>query len=107
VSKYGNEKVRVDGLKFQSVREAKHYVALKAMERTGMIASLQMQVPYVLVPSVILNGRKKPDLKYYADFFYVDKEGIHVVDVKGAKTAVYRIKKHLMKYQYNIEIEEI
>ena len=55
-----------------------------------------MQVPFVLAPAVVLDGRKKTELRYIADFVY-EKDGKTVIeDVKGKVTAEYRIKRHLM-----------
>lgn len=77
------------------------------LEQTGIIANLREQVVFVLAPSVIINGRKKPTLRYYADFVY-DKDGETVVeDVKGHLTDVYIIKRHLMKSVWDIDIKEV
>jgi len=44
---------------------------------------------------------------YVADFRYKNKEGKEVVeDVKGFKTAIYRLKKKLVKAYYGISILE-
>jgi len=109
VSKHGNVKVEVDGIVFHSKREASRYTHLKMLERVGQIKNLELQVPFVLVPSVVLNGRKKPDLKYVCDFQYV-RDGVVVVeDAKSPhlrKHPVYRGKKHLMMSVFGIEILE-
>jgi hypothetical protein len=106
-SKYGNKKVTVDGVVFHSKREANRWQQLLMMEKAGKIADLQRQVPFVLAPAVVIDGRKKPPLKYVSDFSYM-KNGKQVVeDTKSNATrrlAAYRIKKHLMMSVLGIEI---
>ena len=50
-SKYHNKKVMIDGIKFDSKKEANRYQELKLMQRAGIISDLQRQVKYVLIPS--------------------------------------------------------
>jgi hypothetical protein len=109
MSKYNNLKVTYDGLKFDSKKELARYHELKLLERIGEISHLKTQVSFEIAPSVILGGRKRPARRYLADFSYVSvKDGALVVeDVKGVKTAVYTLKRHIVKAIYNIEIMEI
>ena len=51
--KYGNSKIVVDGIKFDSKREYKRYSQLKLLEIAGQISELQLQVPFVLIPDII------------------------------------------------------
>lgn len=106
-----NTKVVYDDFTFDSKKECDRYIALKEFERIGVITDLQMQKPFVLAPSVMLNGRKKPAIRYVADFCYVTSEGETIVeDVKSRFTKtlpVYRMKSHLMKHIYNIDITEV
>ena len=106
MTKYHNIKVIVDGIKFDSRAEALRYQVLKKLENSGVISDLQLQVAFVLAPSVIIKGRKKPALKYKADFVYNHKGQKIVEDVKGVLTAVYKIKRHLMKSVHGIDILE-
>jgi hypothetical protein len=106
-SKYNNKKVVIDGFKFDSGREGERYLELKLMQKAGIISNLELQVPFILAPSCVLDGRKKPPLKYIADFVY-DENGCAVIcDVKGKITPLYRVKKHLMKTVLGLEINEI
>ena len=41
-SKYGNQKVTIDGIKFDSKREASYYLYFKGLERAGTIWDLQL-----------------------------------------------------------------
>ena len=107
IQKYRNKPIVIDGIKFQSIAEGYRYTVLHDMESLGLISRLELQVPFILAPSVIINGRKKPALRYIADFVYSNKEGKRVVeDKKGYKTAIYKIKQHLMLSIHGIEITE-
>jgi hypothetical protein len=106
MSKYRNIKTEIDGIQFDSQREAKRYCELRLLVRIGEIDDLKLQVPFELAPSVILDGRKKPPLRYNADFVYM-KNGKQVIeDAKGRPTKEYRIKRHLMKVQ-GLDIVEV
>lgn len=97
-SKYNNKRVTVGEETFDSQREMERYHHLLIMQRAGLIQQLERQVVFILSPSVVINGRKSPPLKYVADFTYVEKGATvkTVEDVKGVITKEYRIKRHLM-----------
>lgn len=100
--KYGNIR---EG-KYASKREAAMAGMFSALERAGAIRELREQVPFILIPK---DGRLQA-IKYIADFTYSDRDGFHVIDVKGGeatKTAVYRLKRRLMKQVHGITIEEV
>lgn len=105
--KYGNQPVEIDGIRFDSKAEARYYAHLKAMERSGEIKNLRRQVEFELAPSAVIYGRKRPPLRYVADFTYERDGQIVVADVKGVSPDAYRIKRHLMKTVHGIDIEEI
>lgn len=105
-SKYGNKAVEVDGIRFDSMKEAKRYGELRMMQKAGEIGFLERQVLFPLMT----DAGKLCD--YHADFVYLDqKTGMRVVeDVKSEatqKNRVYRLKKKLMKQLLNIEIKEV
>lgn len=98
-AKYNNVKVELDGKVFDSNKEAKRYIELRAIQAAGEITHLHCQTPFEL--SVC---------KYIADFTYTQSGKLVVEDVKGAATrklSTYRLKKKLMKAELNIEIIEI
>lgn len=101
--KYGNRKAVVDGFTFDSQAEARRYLLLKALQKSGHIRKLERQVKYLLA----VNGVKIAD--YVADFRYIDvkRQAEIVEDVKGVKTPVYRLKKKLVKAIYGIDIVEV
>jgi len=99
-SKYGNSKVVIDGLKFDSGKEANRYNELKLLVEQKVISDLRLQVGYEL------NEGGKYSFKYYADFVYVSDGKEVVEDCKGFLTATYKKKKRLMKKIYGIDIKE-
>lgn len=112
--KYKNKKVKIDDITFDSKKEANRYLVLKQMQNSGLISDLTLQKPFILVSGTRISGelRKRPSVRYIADFVYFDNRvGKTVVeDVKSAitkKDKVYRLKKHLMKTVHNIDILEI
>lgn len=108
ISKYRNKKVYVDGIKFDSAKEAMRYRQLRLLERSGNIKDLQLQVPFELQEKYTINDKKVRAIKYVADFVYIDQdEKTHVEDVKGIRTEVYKMKKKMFEYRYGIEIEEV
>ena len=101
-SKYRAQKCVVDGITFDSKKEAARYHELRLLERAGEIRNLRLQVPYVLLPKS-LYGR---EIKYIADFVYFENNEIIIEDVKGVRTAVYKLKKRMMAEKYGIVIRE-
>ena len=100
--KYKAKPVTIDGIRFASQREGARYRELKLLERAGQISGLELQPVFVLAPGVLVPGekRKRPALRYVADFAYTDQYGRRVVmDVKGVQTPVFRLKMHLLALQ--------
>lgn len=119
-NKYGASKVTVDGVTFDSKKEARRWQELKILEKAGKITSLRRQVKFVLIPTqrgpeeIGPKGGRKPgkllekECSYIADHVYLDQEGkVHVEDTKGVRTEAYRIKKKLMLFVHGIIIEEV
>lgn len=98
-SKYNNVKVELDGKTFDSQKEAKRYIELRALQIAGEISHLHCQTPFEL--SVC---------KYICDFSYTKGGKLVVEDVKSfatRKLSTYRLKKKMMKAELGIEIIEI
>lgn len=105
-SKFHARKTTVDGIEFDSAKEAKRYTRLRDMEEEGKIQGLRLQVPFELIPNFERDGVKYRGIKYVADFVY-HRDGKQIVeDCKGFKTPEYKLKKKLMAYINNINIEE-
>jgi hypothetical protein len=76
---------------------------LAALHASGKITELKEQVKFVLVA-----GREDvAGVSYVADFTYLEHGRLHVLDAKGYKNAIYRLKKRLMFLIHNIRIEEV
>lgn len=103
-SKFRNRVAVVDGVRFDSAKEARRLSELALLERAGEITELRRQVTYALD----VNGHSI--CRYIADAVYRDRTGSLVVeDVKSPATRklpVYRIKAKLMKAIHGIEIVE-
>lgn len=113
-NKYGNVKTIVDGIEFDSKKEANRFQILRQMEKTGVISDLQMQVTFQLIPAQRKpSGGIERQVYYIADFVYT-KDGKTVVeDVKGYRSpqsagyAKFVIKRKLMLYLHGIEVKEV
>lgn len=109
--KYRAVRTTVDGITFDSKKEAARYELLRDMEEKGLIKGLQLQVPYVLIPRQYDDNGNLVERAciYKADFVYIDcGNGEEVVeDVKGMRLPAYKIKKKLMRYMYGIAIKEV
>lgn len=109
-SKYGAKKTVVDGIQFDSKKEARRYAELKLLQKAGEISNLELQKKFLLIPSQKLGGKVvERECSYVADFVYTDTKtgNIVVEDTKGIKTKDYIIKRKLMLYVYGIKISEI
>lgn len=108
-SKYRAKKTEIDGIRFDSQKEAFRYHELKLLEKAGEISDLQLQKEFVLIPQQKIDGKvAERKCSYFADFVYKDKEGKMVVeDTKGVRTPDYIIKRKLMLFKYKIKVVEV
>lgn len=126
--KYGNRKAVIDGIEFDSQKEARRYCELKLLQRAGKITDLQLQREFELIPAQYeaferygKTGKRLQDGKrcieqcctYKADFCYMQDGQLVVEDVKGyrdpqsAGYAKFVIKRKLMLWRYGIKIIEV
>ena len=122
-SKYGNRKVTIEGINFDSEREAKRYSILKEHQNKGDISDLKLQVVYELIPAikelktVVLKTKTiqkevtiQQAITYRCDFTYVKDEKLIVEDVKISPKMLppeYKLKKKLLRYVHGIDIREV
>lgn len=111
-NKYRAVRTTVDGHDFASKKEAARYCELLLRLKAKEIKQLELQPSF----PIVIGGEKI--CTYRADFRYKELDQEHVrrggslyyhdvvEDVKGFKTAIYRIKKKLVKAVYRIEIKE-
>lgn len=114
-SKYSNQRVEIDGIKFDSLKEASHYRELKFKEKAGLIKELQHHRIFKLV----VNGVHI--CSYEADFVYKERDAYSkwrrvvadvktawfLKDTKSASFKLYNQKKKLMFALYGIKIREV
>lgn len=105
-SKYHAKKTTVDGITFDSRREADRYLVLKSMEEDGAIEGLRRQVRYELMPAFDVDGMHCRPVYYVADFVYRENGHEVIEDVKGVVTDVYRLKRKLFARRYGVAIRE-
>ena len=101
-SKYGNRKVKIDGMKFDSQHEADIYFGtLLPSFKCGAYKFLARQVPFDLPGGI----------RYIADFVTVSADGhVSVIDAKSEatkKNRVYINKKKQVKAIWGIDILEV
>ena len=110
MQKYRSKKTTIDGITFDSKKEANRWMELKALESVGEISHLQRQVKYELIPSQRIDGKvvERP-CSYIADFVYhkLGSNEVIVEDTKGFRTADYKIKRKLMLQVHGIRIKEV
>lgn len=100
-NKYRAKRTTLDGITFDSKREAIRYAALKMEQVAGRITHLALQ------PSFDLKVNGELICRYRGDFIYF-RDGKRILeDVKGVKTRDYIIKKKLMRAIYSIEVVEV
>ena len=118
MAKYKNKKIEIDGIVFDSKKEARRWNELKLLEKNGVIRNLQRQIKFELIPTQRINGKvvERP-CNYIADFTYTipitddwNTRQIVVEDTKSPylrKEPRYVIKRKLMLYVHGIRIKEI
>lgn len=100
--KYSNKKTEVDGITFDSRKEADYYCELKLRLKARDILGFTLQPEFILQEPFTDNaGKAHRAVIYRADFIILHKSGLEeVVDVKGMKTKEYLIKKKLFLARY-------
>ena len=108
-NKFGNKKTVIDGIKFDSKKESEYYLKYKALLDSGVIAKLELQVPFKYEIQYLANEKVHKTVgRYIADFVITYHSGdFEVVDAKGFKTPEYKRKKKIIKKLYGIEIKEV
>lgn len=110
--KYRNNIVTVDGIEFDSRKEARRWAELSRMQEAGEISDLRRQVVFELAPAACLlpDYRQKPAIKLIADFTYLRDGKLTVEDTKSVATRnlpVYRLKKHLLFTVHGLQVHEV
>lgn len=104
--KYMNVKTVVDGMKFDSMAEARRWRDLTLLQKAGHIERLRRQVPIGLLQGAKLYGEKRarPGVRLVVDFVYEQHGEIVYEDTKGMETPMSRLKRHMAKALHGIDV---
>lgn len=106
-NKFGARKTVIDGICFDSQKEAMRWCELKIMANAGAIEQLQRQIKFEIIPKTA----KFRAHYYIADFVYMENGKKVVEDVKGCRKGIayqlFRLKQAIMYWRYEIEVKEI
>ena len=104
-TRFPAKRTAVDGITFDSKREAKRYGELKLAERAGEILKLRLQ------PQFYAYINDQPYCRFTADFgYHVAATGAEIIeDVKSSgtrKDPAYRLRKKAVELFHGIQIVE-
>ena len=114
-NKYNATKKKVDGILFDSKKEARVYQELKRWEKEGRIKDFKVHPSYLIQEREEIEvigtlrtgkvGKKKVIMRpihYIPDFEFWDNEWNRkrIIDVKGVATEVYKVKRKLFNHMY-------
>lgn len=112
ISKYRNIKTVIDGITFDSKKEAKRYQELMILKQSGDVEEFIRQPEYILQDGFVnpWTGKKEREIKYRADFLvkYKDQDHWIVEDVKGmgksnrftTRTSDFNLKRKMFILKY-------
>lgn len=107
MNKYNAKKITLDGIEFDSKKEAKRYAELLYLQKAGIIAELKMQEEFELIPKC---GKERP-AKYHSDFSYIEvatgEKVVEDVKSRATRTKDYILRRKLMNWRYGIQIREV
>lgn len=123
-SKYRAKPTHLDGVRFDSKKEAQFYGLLQMREKAGEVRNVRRQPWFVLVAPVVVGGLEDINAgriagmsvvgRYEADFQYEELQPNGtwvqiVVDVKSSatRTTTYRLKKRMVEATYGITVHEV
>lgn len=103
MNKYGNKKTELDGIKFDSKKEAAYYQELCLRKRAGDIMDFEVHKRYELIPAFYNSQNERVRAMTYTPDFVIYHDGmVEIVDVKGGRatrTQAWVIKWKLLQYQ--------
>ncbi len=124
-AKYGNKRLTIDGVTWDSKREYQRWLVLRQAEKDGLISDLERQPKYELVPAIketYIKHLKTKDkvcertaqlpITYTADFRYIKDGNTVVEDVKAsphmaALDPKFLIKEKLFRWKFGFPIKRI
>ena len=100
--------MKLDSFTFDSKAEARRYRELKLLKAAGAITDLIIHPVFSFSYRSNETQCRMHGFLYVADFRYKDRDGNDVIeDVKGVRTAEYKLKKQLIEGFWGVTITEI
>jgi hypothetical protein len=114
-NKYGARRMQVDGIWFDSQKEAARYQELKLLREAGAIDELEIHPAFPLHVTELYRTQRPPIITtvgmFSADFRYCDLRTGEIVieDVKSVptKTEAYRLRKRLAEVIHGVSIRKL
>ncbi len=124
-AKYGNKRLTIDGVTWDSKREYQRWLALRQAEKDGLISELERQPKYELVPAIkekyvkhlktkdkVCERTAQLPITYTADFRYIKDGNVVVEDVKAsphmaALDPKFLIKEKLFRWKFGFPIKRV
>lgn len=101
MAKYGNKKVAVDNIVFDSAIESRYYIYLSELQKQGVVTDIALQPVFTLQESFRKEGKLHRAITYKADFQVSYADGrTEIVDIKGFTTTDFKIKQKMFEYRY-------
>ena len=98
-NKFGAIKTTIDGIRFDSKIESKHYIQLRDSDLV-----FEMQVTYTLQPSFKHEGKLIRAIQMRPDFVVKTPYETYVLDSKGQLTPEFKLKAKLLLHSHGVEI---
>lgn len=96
-SKFHAKRVKIDGILFDSQKEAKYYSELKLRLKAGEITGFCLQPRFV----VTFGNDSTKATEYVADFIVFFPDGSsEIIDTKGVKTKEFNLKMKSFQEKY-------
>jgi hypothetical protein len=96
MNKYRNNKVFIDGIRFSSKLESRHF---SFMKEAG-IEILELQPKYLLQEGFTHRGVKYRPIHYIADFKVLHEGKEFILDSKGQELQEFKLKRKLLLNKY-------
>ncbi len=124
-AKYGNKRLTIDGVTWDSKREYQRWLVLRQAEKDGLISELERQPKFELVPAIkekyvkhlktkdkVCERTAQLPITYTADFRYIKDGNIVVEDVKAsphmaALDPKFLIKEKLFRWKFGFPIKRV
>jgi hypothetical protein len=101
MNKFRAVRTTLDGITFDSKREAAYYAELKLRERAGEVSEVELQPRFPLMVGSEVIGSYRADFKFWDN----RENKQRVVDIKGVEPKGFRRTLKHVRAQYGVEVE--